>query len=443
MDFALFVALNGVLLLRPDDLFPELAGFRMYLVTIAACVLAAAPRLVEALRPSALLDRPVTACVLGFVAAGALSHAARGFFGVAVDFLGDFGKVGLYYLLLTAVVDSRERLRAFLGWLVVMVGVLAGLGLLQFYEVVDIPAMRPIEDRREVDPETGELVLFAQLRSFGLFNDPNDLCLILVAGTVAAAYRAASAGSWAAATPWLVPAGAFLYSIMLTKSRGGLLGLMVAVASYLLARYGWRRAVPLAAVVLPAAVVLFAGRQTDFSSSNGAGDTANQRFQFWSEGFQLLRTSAAGPQTPLTGVGPGEFVEHIRHVAHNSFVHAFVETGLIGGTLFAGAFALAALGVYLAPAGTPGRNPPDGLRFFRPFVFAQVVGFSAGIFSLSRCYVVPTYLILGLATAYLGLAVPNPPAWFRVTPKLGVRLAAFGVVAFIGLYLLTRVLVRY
>jgi hypothetical protein len=442
MDFALFVVLNGVLLLRPDDLFPELAGVRMYLMTIAVCVLAAAPRLVEALRPSVLVNRPITACVLGFWAACLASQAARGQIGLALDYAGEFGKTVLYYLLLTAVVDTRERLRALLGWVVGMVGVLAGLGLLQYYQAIDIPAMRPLEERKELDPETGELVTFNQLRSFGMFNDPNDMCLVLVAGVVAGGYRALSSRSWAGAIPWLVAVGGFVYAVALTKSRGGLLGLLAAATAYLVARYGWKRAVPLAVVVVPAAAVLFAGRQTDFSGVGGSG-TANQRVQFWSEGFQLLRGGVAGPQTMLTGLGTGEFAEHIRHVAHNSFVHAFVETGLIGGGLFVGAFALAALGAYRAPAGVPGRNHPEGLAFLRPFVFAQVVGFSAGIFSLSRCYVVPTYLILGLASAYLALAAPVPPPWFRVTAKLWVRLAGVAVAAFVALYLFTRVLVRY
>ena len=443
MDFALFVLLNAVLLIRPDDLVPELAGLRMYLMVIGLCVLAAGPRLVDLLRPSALAARPVTACVLGFLAAGVLSQVARGQPGVGFGFAGDFGKTVVYYLLLVAVVDTPARLRAFLGWMVWLIAALAALGLLQYYGAIDVHALRSLEDRRWIDPETGQIVLLTQLRSMGMFQDPNDFCLVLVFGAVAAAYRAATAGSVVAAVPWLVPAGVFLYSVALTQSRGGLLGLLVAVVAFLVARFGWRRAVPLGLAALPVVAVLFAGRATDMGSTGGEnGGTANQRLQLWAEGFKLLSTSAAGPQSVLTGVGVGRYAGFVGHVAHNSFVHAFVETGLVGGVLFTGAFALAALVVYRAPPARPGADP-HGLAVMRPWVFAQVVGFSAGIFSLSRCYVVPTYIPLGVATAYAALAWPVPPEWYRVTRRGALILAGFGFGVFVFLHTFTRLLVRY
>ena len=37
MSFALFLVLNGVLLIRPEELFPEIAGLRLYLIVIVAC----------------------------------------------------------------------------------------------------------------------------------------------------------------------------------------------------------------------------------------------------------------------------------------------------------------------------------------------------------------------------------------------------------------------
>lgn len=440
MDFALFVALNAVLLIRPDDLFPELAGLRMYLMVIVLCLLAAGPRLLHTVRLSSPAGRPVTVCVLLFAAAAFLSQAARGQVGVAFGFIGEFGKTVVYFLLLVSVVDTPGRLRAFLGWMVWLTTVLAGLGLAQYYGAIDVPALRSLEDRMWVDPETGEAVLLNQLRSMGMFHDPNDFCLILVFAAVAAGYRAVTAGSVVGALPWLAPAGLFVASIGLTHSRGGLLGLLVAGVAYLTARFGWKRAIPLGLAALPVVAVLFAGRATDMGGEGGG--TANQRLQFWSEGFVLLSTAAAGPQTPLTGVGTGRFAEFVGHVAHNSFVHAFVETGLLGGTFFAGAFALAALGVYMTPPAGPGADP-RGVAALRPWVFAQVVGFAGGIFSLSRCYIVPTVMPLGVATAYLALAWPWPPDWFRVDRKGAVRLAAFGLFVFLFLRTFTQVFVRY
>ena len=66
MDFALFILLNAVLLIRPEEIMPDLAGLRIYLMVMAACLLANAPRLIAILNPAELASRPITLCVVGF-----------------------------------------------------------------------------------------------------------------------------------------------------------------------------------------------------------------------------------------------------------------------------------------------------------------------------------------------------------------------------------------
>jgi hypothetical protein len=62
-----------------------------------------------------------------------------------------------------------------------------------------------------------------------------------------------------------------------------------------------------------------------------------------------------------------------------------------------------------------------------PFVVAMVVGYAAGIYSLSRNYIVPTYLCLGVVASYLSMAMPNPPYEARVSPIWFRRLAVVGI----------------
>ena len=50
MKFALFLLLNAVLLLRPEELFPEIAGLRLYLLVIVPCTLLSLPRPAVAVR---------------------------------------------------------------------------------------------------------------------------------------------------------------------------------------------------------------------------------------------------------------------------------------------------------------------------------------------------------------------------------------------------------
>jgi O-Antigen ligase len=432
--FRLFLLLNVLLLLRPEDLRPSLDGWHLYQLVITMCLIGAAPRVVELCSPRALADRPVTVCVLGFLGAIVLSLLVRGRVESAVWDGAEFAKVVAYYLLLVAVVNRPDRFRTFLGWLVLLVAVLAALALLQFHNVIDFDAMRPVE-QAEYDDDTGELLTsYPRLRAVGLFHDPNDLCLILTTGTLACLARSAVAGP-VGRVLWLTPVGLFGYALMLTQSRGGLIGLAAGIGSLAYVRLGPKRGLPLGVAGVLALAVVFGGRQANINLSGS--DTAQGRLQLWAEGLTLLN------HNPVTGIGAGEYDPEVGQVAHNSFVHAFVETGLVGGTLYVGMFLLAALALYRLPRYAAFRAHDREFTALRPFVLAMVVAYAAGTFSLSRNYVVPTYLVLGLATAYTRIALPDPPAELRMNRALTLRLVLFGIGTLVFLKLFTQLLVRF
>jgi putative inorganic carbon (HCO3(-)) transporter len=424
MAYWLFLLLNGVLLIRPEELFPEIEGLRLYLIVICSCIVASAPQLIERLQPQQLAERPITVCVLGIWSASVLSLLVRGQLSEATDFGSDYGKVILYYLLFVSIIDTPAKLKSFLGWLVVIVGILTALALLQFFGYIDIAALTPL-DRTE-HGEDGEVSVLAQLRSCGIYNDPNDLCLILVTGSLCALARAATAGDVLGRLAWAAPIGVFGYAVTLTQSRGGLLGLMVAVISWLWGRLGWKKALPLGVVVVPAMFMMAGGRQANMNL--GANDTANHRAALWSDGFMAMKRNL------FTGIGAGEYAGECGLVAHNSFVHAYVELGLLGGALYLGAFSLAVVSTHQS-------RPADPLLArLRPFVLAVVVGYAGGTFTLSRNYVIPTYLVIGLADAYLRIAHPYSPPSHRVDGRLMIWLVKLGVAGFLVLRLVTQVL---
>jgi O-antigen ligase len=310
----------------------------------------------------------------------------------------------------------------------------AALALLQFHSLVEFDAMRPVE-QGEYDQNTGELLTsYPRLRAVGLFHDPNDLCLVLTTGTLAGMARSAVAGP-VGRILWLTPIGLFGYALMLTQSRGGLIGLAAGIGSLAYVRLGPKRGLPLAAAGVLALAAVFGGRQVNINLAGS--DTAQSRLQLWAEGLTLLN------RNPITGIGAGEYEEEVGQVAHNSFVHAFAETGLIGGTLYVGMFVLAALALYRLPRYATFWAHDREFTALRPFVVAMVVAYAAGTFSLSRNYVVPTYLVLGLATAYTRIALPDPPAELRVNRALAVRLVLLGIGTLVFLKLFTQLLVRF
>jgi O-antigen ligase len=200
------------------------------------------------------------------------------------------------------------------------------------------------------------------------------------------------------------------------------------------ARFGWKRTIPLSMVAVPAMFVLFGGRQTDLSTS---GDTGQERIQVWTEGLALFR------RAPLFGIGESRFLEEIGKVAHNSYIHAYTEMGFFGGTVFLSIYYLSLWLPFKLDAGRLQAVDPE-LRRLRPYLMALVAGYAAGMFTLSRNYVIPTYLYPGLITVYMRLASPDPsPSAAPFDLRVIKRLTLVSLAALIFLHVYCRLMVRW
>jgi hypothetical protein len=431
--FFLFILVTATLFIRPSEVIPALAEVPVYYLTILPCIVVALPSLLGQLTGRSLSRQPITVCVVGMVAATALSHIARFNIYYLTIVMQEFPKVVLYYLLLVSLVNTEARLRRFLVWVVILTVVSSSLALLHYHGIVYIPACEAVEDGEE-DPVTGELIFISRLCSSGIFHDPNDLCLILVTAMAICLYLMTDTRRGPFRVVWLAPLLLFGYALTLTYSRGGFLALLASTLILFYARFGWKRTIPLAMVVLPAMFVLFGGRQTDLSPG---GDTAQERIQVWTEGLALFR------RAPLFGIGESRFVEEIHKAAHNSYVHAYTEMGFFGGTVFLSIFYLSLWLPYRLDAERLRAAAPE-LRRMRPYLMAVVAGYSIGIFSLSRNYVVPTYLYPGLISVYTRLACPEPfPPVARFDFRLIRRLTlvSVGVITFLHVYV--RLMARW
>ena len=81
------------------------------------------------------------------------------------------------------------------------------------------------------------------------------------------------------------------------------------------------------------------------------------------------------------------------------------------------------------------------LQGMQPYVLAGLSAFGIGMLSLSICFIVPTYLMLGLAVAYVQMAnrsalLAPPPLRFDIS--LMSRFAAAGVCTLGGIYVFVR-----
>ncbi|VTR95700.1 O-antigen polymerase family protein OS=Planctomyces maris DSM 8797 GN=PM8797T_27482 PE=4 SV=1: O-antigen_lig [Gemmata massiliana] len=428
MNFVLFLLLNAVLLLRPEELFPEIAGLRLYLLTIIPCVLLSLPQLAHELSPGTLRRRPISVCVLLFFFSTILSFFVQGRLGEALfEFGPEFGKVILYYFLLLATVDTPNRFRTFVAALVALIGGLTTIALAQHYEIVHFSNIVPCL-QKGMDPVTGEATELPRLVSSGIFNDPNDLCLMLGLGIMSCIYCATSRPQVIGGFLWLLPIPLFIYALMDTHSKGGLLGVLAGGSAYLYSRFGGPKALPYAAAGAVVAVLAIGGRQ----ASIGGGGTAHERLMFWADGLSNLFSQ---PFYIPTGLGIGWFVSENGLVAHNSFVQAYVELGLLGGGAFLASFYLSAR---ILDRFGRGVNAPHWVLDAKNYGFGVLIGYAMGCYSLTRNFTVTTYLVLGISSVLLAQASHTLPNRFQVNRQWFNWLFFMSAVGLAALKLMTQ-----
>ncbi|MFO0888503.1 MAG: O-antigen ligase family protein [Isosphaeraceae bacterium] len=425
MGFWLFVLVNGTLLVRPADLIPGLNNLPIYNVLIVSCLAATYSQIIKELEKRSLAETPISACVLGLFGMLLLSNLARFDLALMKETGVEFAKVVLYYLMLLSVIDSAARLERFLEALTVFALIVAGLALCQYHGYVDLPALQVLE-RVDYDDDGGASHS-TQLRSVGIYNDPNDLCLLLGMGVVIALYAIIERKGFLRFL-WAGPLGVLLYALILTRSRGGFLALLVSLFCLFVSRFGLKKAVPLAALALPGLMLMSGGRQTEISVGQG---TAQERMEKWKQGLILFT------HRPITGIGVNRYADEVGLVAHNSYVHAYVEMGFPGGTLFVGLFYFAFEG--LRARYYEGLEEYDESLFrLRPYLIAMIASYATGIFSLSRNYIVPTYIIFGVAAVFHRMAAePEASKGYQVNQAQFGRLliVSVGTLAAIKLFL--------
>lgn len=457
MAYLLFMLANAALFVRPAELFPALGNVQIYLALIGSAVLCNLQGLQNQLRPRTLIQQPVNLCVLGMVVAIPLSLIlSLMYLGRAYSSGMEMAKIAVYYLMLVSVINTPQRLRQFLLVTGVCATVLVVASILDFqqfcatWEGTDAVFVQ-MEKDKEVDFDKrvlkhaidvhgtdllGNPKLVFRMRGLGIFNDPNDVALLIGVAMVICAYFLTDP-RWAEARfVWLVPLAILGYGFIQTESRGGLLAIGAAGMVWLAVRYGGTVAIVIGMLGMLAAPVAL-GRAADMNVSDGSGQ---ERIQIWAEGLAALKSPAI-----LFGIGEGQYEEVAYHVAHNSYIHAFVELGLVGGSLFFGCFFLPVYGLYLiVRRGVPMVDPE--LRRMLPYIAAILTTWIVGMATLSRCYTPSSYMIVGLGAAYLNLCGfhqlrPRPIVVFN--QPTAVRWAACSVGLLAASFAFVKVFARF
>lgn len=435
LAFFLFLLVNATVFLRPAEIVPELLGLPIYEGLIFSCLFLSLNTVRTELMPQVLYRNPITVCVIGVWAGCALSHITHGELGQAVDSTIFFFKTALYFFLLVACVDTPERLKWFVWGTVSCSIIMVGLCVIDYLNIVDFEFVTHITDRDGQDL-AGNVELVWRMRGTGIFEDPNDISLIIMASLVMSCYFFGDKSFSYLRFLWILPMAVLITGLLCTRSRGGLLSCGAAFMAYMLLRFGrgWTiLAGGCGALLLP----FVAGRQSEIDIEDG---TAQERIQMWAEGLDALKSPDF-----FFGIGQDLYDELAGLVAHNSYVHSYVELGFFGGTFFFGCFFFTILALFRVT--DPKLHMLDSeLRRFAPYMAAIIAGWGVGLFSLSRCYVVPTYMVLGMAATFISIAGPRlrDPCWLVALNKQHLQrwiAASIGYLCF--LYLFVKVFARF
>ncbi len=443
MDFFFFLLVNAALLLRPAELFTQFQDVPVYLYTMIPCLVLSLPALLGLLLPGSPLRHPACLMVLGILGSVGVSHLIHSDAGRAWDETIEFGKVVVYFALLISVVNTPGRMRWFLIALIGFALITTTVALLHYHNMLEV---RPKAISTAVDERidtSGNRELIHRLQLTGILQDPNEYCVLLGVMVLLTLYQLTNSRAGDVRYLWIIPLAVLLYGIVLTFSRGGQLALFIGLLAAGVALYGVRGAVTFGLLFVPILAFAFLSRQ---SADTLETSTSQTRIQMWSDWLARYIGS------PLVGVGPEvvpldkdqRVVNEGDLLAHNSFIQAFADLGTFGGLCFWGAFFFGIGG--LARYGWPSRPvffDPEMERLF-PFLLGAVCVYAVGLMTLSLCYIVPTYLVLGLPVAYSQIAKTWPDrseiSW--TGPRLGAWFAsALGFLAVI--YLVVRLFRNY
>ncbi len=357
----------------------------------------------------------------------ALSVIFSGWLTGGLNVLSEFAPVVMLFYMVATSTDSMQRLRQIFFVLSVCITVIAWHGIDQSIKGIGWTG--------------AELSQQTRITYLGFLNDPNDLAMALVMVLPMILHLARDLGFLLRMVSYAA-AGAVAYAVYLTNSRGSVLALGAMLFMYGILRYGLMKSVIVVPMLFAPLIALGPSRMADMSADE---DSAEGRIEAWYEGVQLLIWR------PLFGVGKGLFADHHGLTAHNSFVLAFAELGMIGYFFWLSNIIISwiMLQRLVQTAAAVDAAPQDVQKWeelrgaARTLLYGYVGGLVSAFF-LSRSYVVILYLHIALVVAVYQMARAQRPDFAAITwSERSGKLVMMSIGSVFFMWLLTRVLLSF
>jgi hypothetical protein len=251
-----------------------------------------------------------------------------------------------------------------------------------------------------------------RVRYRGQLGDPNELSVFIGAVLPLLFALTSSVKRWYAWAFAALCLAIGLYAVILTQSRGGQLVIGSVFAAYFVSRYGWKGLLAGALFALP--VILLGGRAGEHADASAEERTG-----------LMYDAVTSALHHPIFGMGFHGFVEKAGHTTHNAYLLAAVDLGMPGFYFWSGLL-WASVKIPLTLVREPPEDLDPNVKELATALLVSWVGMLVGIFFLSFTYKQLFFVWLGTCGALYG-AVKNehPKFEVRLTPSDFAIPAAF------------------
>lgn len=369
-------------IIRPSEWIPGLIGSPLLMVVGMVALVAILFGIISGKSPNAL-SGDVEKMMIGFIAAICFSHISHAYVGGAINSMDKFLPSITGFFLIHTTIKDRKRLQFFILFLIVLTSFVAYEGIRQFTTGFAHGGLEPLyELTRSLDGEEGKI---ARIRWYGVFNDPNDLGLLLVL-VIPFLVDMLFNRNFILPMASLPLIGLALYY---TNSRGSILAALATITSYFVFRF---RSTKGAIIGVILAVILFVAGPSRMGGMSASEDSAHGRIEAWYEAYQMLKSN------PLFGVGQGMFTDYHELTAHNSFVLVMAELGVVGLFFFTGLLYYPYNWLWNYFMNSKSIEIKEADIGLVSSTYASLTGVLVAMFFLSRAYVLIPYISIAMAT---------------------------------------------
>lgn len=247
----------------------------------------------------------------------------------------------------------------------------------------------------------GTNTIFGRSRYRGILKDPNDLSLTMAIGLplLFALMRQRPSRRMIALS--ILAAVFIFWAIMPTQSRGGQLIYLAVMGMHFLYRFGLKTSmiVGLPAAPLGLVMIVLKSKRADADASS------EERVLCQWNALRMFK------ENPVFGVGYGQITEHFRLTAHNAYLLAPAELGIIGTVIWYGLAYVSFKTLIAARWAVKDKPEARVAKYWAEAMLASQVALHIGIAFLSFCYHAIYWIYMGLVGAVYKAVQSHMPDW--------------------------------